>query len=185
MNKLCLTIAAASLLTLGGCGKSDDHVSAKNASVDEVNAKVADAKKSGAFMEPGHWVHKMQLVDLDIPGEMPTAAREQMKASIGKIQTSETCLTPEEARNPRERFAKDQGDQCVYDHFEMGGGAIDAKMSCMAGGAKRVMTMTGHYSGNSYEMRMATTGEGAGPAAMSMTMRVSGQRTGDCSPGES
>jgi len=185
MNRPVTIAVAASLAMLTACGKSDDSISAKNASIDEINAKVADAKKGGAFMAPGHWSHTMQIVDIDFPGEMPAAAREQMKTAMGQVQTSETCLTPEEARNPRERFTKNLGDACVYDHFEMGGGTIDAKMSCSGGGAKRVMTMKGRYSPDSYTMEVASQGEGAGPAAMGMQMRMSGERTGDCKPGES
>ena len=187
MNKPAIAAAAASILVLAACGKSDEGVSAKNASVDEVQEKVAAAAKSGEFMAPGQWKGSMKVTNLVFPEEekMPAAMRDQMKAQMAKGHSFENCLTPEEARDPRKNLADNQGGQCTYDHFEMANGVIDAKMTCNAGGAKRVMTMNGTYSRDSYDMKMSARGDGSGPAAMSMDMEMSARRVGECKAGDS
>ena len=81
-------------------------------------------------------------------------------------------------------MAENSGGKCTYDHFEMAHGVIDAKMSCTSEAGPRTMTMKGTYSGDSYQMEMASTGQGEGPAGMSMKMQMSAKRTGACKAGD-
>lgn len=177
-----LTLGA---LSLAACNSEPEaEVSARNASVEEVAQKVREATGGDEmFVRPGKWQSKVTIEDISMPG-MPAEMAEQMKAAIAQNQerSSETCLTEEQARRPKEEFFAGKNNACRYEHFEMGGGKIDAKMRCSQGGATQIMEMDGSYSPESYEMRMSTKAEaGQGPAgAMTMRMRVDSKRVGEC-----
>lgn len=169
------------VVALAACGKSDPDVDARNASVAEVAEQVRDATKDGNFIRAGKWLSQVTLVDVSAPG-MPPEAREQMKGMLAKQNSYESCLTPEEAKRPKEDFFARGDNQCRYEHFTMGGGKIDAKMRCSHQGVSQVMEMTGRYSPDAYQMNMSTRTEGTtGPASdMTMKMRVDAKRVGEC-----
>jgi hypothetical protein len=108
-----------------------------------------------------------------------------MKSMMGGTHTTESCLTPEEAKQPGPGFFAGN-NQCRYDHFTMGGGKIDAEMHCTEGGNSNAMQMTGTYSPEAYEMHMKSTSQG-GEAGQSinMEMTVQAKRIGECTGKES
>ena len=176
-------IIATSLLALGACNQGPS-VNEKNASVEEVAEKVRAAGGEG-FVKPGEWQSHVTIESFDIPG-MPPEGVKQMRAAIAQNRQQDftTCLTEEDAKQPRGKFFTGN-DQCRYDHFTMGNGKIDAAMRCPSGqGMTQVMTMKGTYSPTSYDMRMTMKGEGmSGPASgMTMQMRVDSKRIGECKP---
>ena len=185
MFKRNILLVTGALLGLSACD-SGKGVSAKNESVESVQNKVADAVASGEFMKPGQWAGTVKITDMTMPGmeKLPPQMQEQMKARLAQGHSFENCLTPEDARDPKARMAENSGGKCTYDHFEMAHGVIDAKMSCTSEAGPRTMTMKGTYSGDSYEMEMASTGQGEGPAGMSMKMQMSAKRTGACKAGD-
>jgi len=177
-------VIAAGVVALGACNQSPS-VNEKNASVDEVAAKVRAANGSEGFVKPGEWQSHVTIESFDIPG-MPAEAVKQMRSSIAQNRENSftSCLTEEDAKQPKGKFFTGN-DQCRYDHFTMGGGKIDAAMKCASGqGMTQVMTMKGNYSPTSYDMRMTMKGEGmSGPASgMTMQMRVESKRVGECKP---
>lgn len=172
------------LLLLGACNRGPE-IDEQNASVEAVAAKVREASGSGGFVRPGEWQSKVTIEDFEIPGMAPEMVTQMRNAVAQNQQQSFTsCLTQEDVDQPKGKFFTGN-DQCRYDHFTMGGGKIDAKMRCPAGqGMTQVMTMTGTYSPDTYDMRMTMTGQGVeGPAAqMKMAMRVVSKRVGACRP---
>jgi len=177
-------IIAIGLAALGACNKGPT-VNEKNASVDEVAAKVRAANGSEGFVKPGEWQSHVTIESFDIPG-MPPEAVKQMRSAIAQNRQQDftSCLTEEDAKQPRGKFFTGN-DECRYDHFTMGNGKIDAAMKCASGqGMTQVMTMKGTYSPTSYDMRMTMKGEGvSGPASgMTMQMRVDSKRIGECKP---
>ena len=64
-----------------------------------------------------------------MPG-MPAEMASQMKGITNRIETDQQCLTPEEAKRPKEDFFAGDNKNCRYDHFTMAGGKIDALMKC-------------------------------------------------------
>src|SRR3546814_11704167 len=112
--------AAISILVLAACGKSDEGVSAKNASVDEVQEKVAAAARSGEFMAPGQWKGAMKVTNLSFPEEekLPAAMRDQLKAQLAKGPSFQHCLTPGESREPRKKQADNTGGKCTHHQSE-------------------------------------------------------------------
>ena len=172
-------------IALMACNKGPS-ISAENASVAEVAAKVDAANGGKSFVSPGHWKTRMAIKEMAIPG-MPPEMAEKMKAHMGQGKTFETCLTPAEANKPKADFFAGADKSCRYEKFEMGGGKIDMVMQCARAGGNQTMVMNGTYSDNSYQMTMSSTGTGApndpmaGPmAGMSMKMAMDARRTGEC-----
>ena len=176
-----LAVLPLALAALTGCS-NEPEIDARNASPEDVAAQIGNAQSSDQFVRPGKWQSKVTIEQLELPG-MPAQMAEQMKQVMARHQekTSESCLTPEQAKRPSEDFFAGKDNNCRYEHFTMGGGKIDAKMRCAAAaGASQVMEMTGTYSPESYEMRMSTRTEGAGSAGMNMKLRVASTRIGAC-----
>lgn len=179
MKRLNLLTPLAVATALAGCNSSPS-VTATNASVEEVSNKLAAASANGQFLSPGRWETTMTITDMTVPG-MPPGATEKMKAQMGKGRTIASCLTPEEAKAPKGNFFGAQSD-CVYDHYTMGGGKIDAKMVCRAEGHSRTVALAGTYGPDTYSMAVDSSASGApGPmGSVSVKMKMDARRTGAC-----
>ena len=171
-------MAIIPILALSGCG-SDDRVAMENASVSEVANEMRDARTAN-FVNPGKWQQTATLVSIEAPG-MPPAAREMMGRAMGDAQVHEVCLTPEQAKSPREDFFTGADKNCRYEHFNWGGGKIDLKLNCQHENASQTMALVGEYEPDSYTMSMTATNQGRGPAEqMVMKMKVDARRVGEC-----
>jgi hypothetical protein len=181
MKQMILVVACA--VPIAACG-SKPSVEEKNATVEQVANDVREASKGGEFVKPGKWQSTVTIDQMSMPG-IPPDAQAQMKKMISGTHTTETCLTPEEAKKPNANFFS-ANDQCRYDHFTMAGGKVDAEMHCSQGGTSQVMQMNGSYSADSYEMHMQSTSQG-GPAGKSINMKmtVTAKRIGECTGNES
>lgn len=165
---------------LAACG-SKPSVSAENASAEEVAAKVKAAGGQAAFLSPGHWDSTVTIERVSIPGMPPEIAAHMKQVMAGKVSGS--CLTAEQAKKPGADFfgGKDRKD-CRYDHFDMGDGKLNARMTCGGEGGSAIMTMGGTYGPDSFKLAMTTeTKGGAGPAeSMTMAATIDSKRTGAC-----
>lgn len=170
-------ILLASLVCLTACGKSDT-VDLSNASASDVANEMK--KKDVAFVEPGQWEQTATLVAMEAPG-MPPEIAEAMKQKMGSSQVHKVCITPEQAKNPREDFFTGPGQNCSYEHFKWGGGNVDMKLLCKHPQATQTMAMSGTYEPDAYHMAMTMTNQGSGPMEnMTMKMKVDAKRVGDC-----
>lgn len=176
MYRAALLISLA--VPVAACG-SEPAVDETNASVEEVSERVREASRNDGLVRPGKWVSTVSIEQMDMPG-MPPQAAEQMKRMVERTHKTESCLTPEEVKQPKGDFFGG-GENCRYDHFRMRGGKIDAAMRCSQEGVTQVMEMSGSYSPDSYQMRMKSKTAG-GPAGegMAMQMRVEAERVGEC-----
>ena len=174
MNRTMILLAVA--LPLAACDSSPE-VDARNASVEDVADKVADASASGDFVRPGKWSSKVTFEEFNMPGA-PAGADSVLRNMNERAEATESCLTPEEARRPKEDFFAGDNKNCRYERFTMSGGKIDAVMKCSDNGMAQTMTMTGTYKPDEYRMNMAMKSEGMpAPAGdMSMKMRVEAKR---------
>ena len=126
----------------------------------------------------------MTITKMDIPG-LPPEVKGMMQKQMGKMQTSVSCLTKEEAEKPKADFFKPGSESgCVYDKFAMGDGKIAAVMTCEQNGQKQTMEMNGTYGEDAYTMDMTADGEFAPGKPMSMAMKVESNRVGDCTGDE-
>lgn len=173
--RLCALSALASL-ALAGCGSKEDKVVAEDASVEEVAEQVA---KADLRPMPGRWESKMTMEKIELPG-MPAEMQGAMQQQLGRVQTSISCLTKEQAEKPDGEFFKPANDSgCKYNKFEMGGGTIEADMTCAEGPMTQTMKMTGTYSKQAYAMKVSAEGKMQGQP-MSMAMSVESKRVGEC-----
>jgi hypothetical protein len=167
-------------LPLAACDSGPD-VDARNASVEDVAEQVADARGSDSFVRPGKWQSKVQIEEFELPGA-PPEAKTAMRSMNNRAQVYESCLTPEEAKRPKEDFFAGSNKNCRYDHFTMGDGKIDAVMKCTGGEMAQTMAMQGTYSPDAYQMLMSMKAQAGSQAVggMTMTMRVDAKRIGEC-----
>lgn len=174
---LPLTLAAV-LLPLAACKQK--AVEATNEKPSEVAAKVAAANGAGTVhFSPGRWETRIRMVKMDMNG-VPPEAKQMMEKMMGQGRTVTSCLTPEQAEKPDGKFFGQADRNCTYDHFSMGGGKLDAKLTCKTAHGLQVMTMNGTFTGESYDSTMQMEGKGPTGEGMTMTMDVSAKRTGDC-----
>lgn len=160
-----------------GC---DRGVELKNASVEQVAESMRKEGEKDRFIDPGRWQQSMSLVSIEAPG-MPAEAKAAMQQAMSKAQVHEVCLTPEQAKSPREDFFAGKDQNCRYEHFKWGGGKIDLKLQCSHPNAKQTMALAGNYGPRSYSMTMAVTNQGSSPAEqMSMKMKVDAKHMGPC-----
>lgn len=163
------------VLALAGCG-SEKTVTASNESVSDVAKKVSEA---GLKFNPGKWESTMKFVKLEMEG-MPPEAQAMMGKMLGKDRTFSSCLSKEEAEKPDAKFFGQADERCKYDNFTMGGGKIDAKLTCKADQGMQIMTMKGSYTPDTYEMTMSVDGKGPEGKTMSMQMALSAKHSGAC-----
>ncbi len=179
-HAIVLLACALSPFTLAACS-SEPAVDARNASAEEVADKVAAAGGSDIFVRPGKWQSRVQIEQFELPGA-PAGVSNAMRSMMERSAVSESCLTPEEAKRPREDFFAGKNKDCRYDRFTMANGKIDAVMQCTSDGKTHNMTMQGSYNPDAYQMRMtmkADAGAGA-DGGLNMTMRVDAKRVGEC-----
>ena len=177
MKRLILLAPAALLFA---CDSGPD-VDMTNASVEQVANQVrAEGGASGgdAFVRPGKWRASVRIEDVAIPG-MPADMAAQMRSRIAQASEVETCLNPEDVKRPSEDFFAAQKN-CRYDHFRMGDGRIDAKMTCTHQGMTQQMEMEGSYGPDNYRMTTSMRTEAGGPGAMTMKTTVESRRIGEC-----
>lgn len=166
-------ILSAAVLVLAACGKSGGGNESSAA------GGGGSASASGVNLQPGEWEMKTEVVNVAAEG-LPAGIAEGMKAQASS--TTKTCMTPEEAKGPKGDIFAGKDSNCKSENFSWSGGTIKGKTVCTGqGGAGRTeMEMDGKYSAQSIDMTMKSKTDLAGKA-MTMEMRVSGRRVGECS----
>jgi hypothetical protein len=169
-----LAVALVAVATLGACKKSP-QIDAKNASPEEVQKQVA---QSDIRPRAGRWQQSLRIEALDMPG-MPPEMKAAMERATAMTHTGFTCLTPEQAAKPDASFFQQAAKNCTYDHFTMGGGQIDAKMTCTEGPQQQVSTMKGTYGSDNYDMKIEMDSNTMGkPVHTRLTLKMN--RVGEC-----
>ena len=170
--------ASAVALSLAGCSSETDADVDGDGVVSQ--EQMAEAAKYAVKPAPGKYKSTARLVDVDIPGA-PDNVVEMMRGSMGE-QTSETCLTQEDADKGFEEMAKgSQNGDCTTNKFVVNGGDIDAEMTCaIPGQGEMKMTMDGTGTSTNMDMTMTMEGEMPGMGPAKMTMKIVSERIGDC-----
>lgn len=175
MRNIVLVAAVGCLLA--GCSSEVDADADGDGTVSQ--AEMAAMADSAIRPDPGQYRSTTELIEADIPGA-PANMVEMMKSGMAN-QTTEYCLTQEEADKGFEEMAKGSQDgECTTSKFVVNGGDIDAEMSCKAGSGEMRMTMDGTGTTTSMDMTMTMEGEIPGMGDAKMVMRVQSERIGDC-----
>ena len=179
MHKALILVSSTAMLA--ACN-SEPEVKMENASVGEVAQEMRKQASNDRFINPGQWQQTVTLVSIDAPG-MPPEAKSMMQQTMGQAQVHDVCLSPAQAKSPKEDFFTGADQNCRYEHFNWGNGKIDLKLNCKHPNATQTMVLVGDYEPNNYTMTMTATNVGGGPAGeMVMTMKVDAKRTGECKP---
>jgi hypothetical protein len=169
-------ILGAAVLALAACGNPGGK-DGGNAS----SGAAGGGSGAGVSLQPGEWEMKTEVVNVNIEG-LPPGMAEGMKKQASN--TNRTCMTPEEAKGPKGDMFAGGKNNCKSEGFSWAGGRIQGKTTCTGEGGTgtTVMEMSGQYSPQSIDMTMKSqTDLGVGGKKMSMEMRVSGRRVGECS----
>lgn len=175
-------LLTACALPLAACHSSGPSINEKNVTAQQVANSLQQATSEGLFFRPGKWISTITVDEMTIPGLSPQA-QAMMKSAAMKATGFNSCLTPEQAKNPGAQFFSGKNN-CRYDHFTMSGGKIDAKMVCTGDSENDTFQMSGKYSADAYHMTMVSN-VGAGGQVMTMRTHVDSRRVGDCSGKES
>lgn len=178
--KHAVCVIACSLI-LFACDNSS-KVELRNATGNEVAKAVVQSgvMTSDRMIEPGLWQSKVTVLEMNVPG-IPKQYAEKMKQSIAehRNETSSHCVKPEDVKKPKEDFFG-ADKSCRYEHFTMGGGKIDIKMTCKEEASTQTSDMSGTYTPTSYSMDMSMNGSGGSESGMTMKMHVDSNRVGEC-----
>lgn len=172
--RLALLPLAALALTIAGCGKKEEE-------------KKAEATPTAAAIPqplPGKYRTTMKVTGMSIPG-LPEGQAAKMKGMFSATgQTSEFCVTPEDAARGFEEFNKHaaRGD-CKWERYEAKDGALDARMTCQTGkGMTGTYDMKGTFTptGSDFTMKMVQSMPGVPGGGMTMEAQAKTERVGDC-----
>ena len=181
MRRIAVVVAFAAL---AACNKGGS-VHEQTASLEQVaNAVRQSGVASDVVLHPGEWQVSGTMEEFNIPG-MPAEAQSAMKQAMSQHgnMSYRYCLTPEQAKRPQGKFFNKQAaNNCRYDHFNMGGGKIDAVMRCDGKPSSMTMTIDGTYGPDNYATRVQMNMEGGPQGSMSMKMRSEAKRVGECTP---
>ena len=173
-------ILTAAALALAACGSGADKAGEGGNGSAAGNAGGGSVGSASAVnLQPGEWEMTMNVVDVKVEG-LPEGVADSMKKEGGKA--TRTCMTEEEAKGPKaDMFTKDNPGNCRTEGFSWSGGRIQGKTICdgQGGAGKTQMTMDGRYSPQSIDMTMKSETDMMGKA-MTMEMRLSGRRVGEC-----
>lgn len=167
-NARTLLCASAAVLTLGlGACNSNEGVTAKDASVEDVAKAIAN---SDVALSPGRWETSVAMEGKSMP--VPGADNSAMA----------TCLTKADIDQMDKQMMQKPLESCRYDSFTMAGGKIQGAMSCNppeGQGPNMKISMDGTYAPESYDMEM-TTEITMGGKTQKNTMQIASRRVGEC-----
>lgn len=95
--------------------------------------------------------------------------------------TTQNCLTQEDLeKNPASVFASlPEGKSCNVGEFLMEDGAISMQISCAAPEGDMIMTVSGSYEDETYQM-VSDVVVSVGDQQVVMASTINGKRVGDC-----
>ena len=176
MRNFRIGAMGAGLLALAACGGGESP----DANGAAGNAADGGASAAGVQLQPGQWEMTQHTLDISAPG-MPAGAADMMKP--GPVTIS-TCITPQQAQKPgADLFSGEADASCKQEGFKAAGGEVSGTMTCSGeGSGTTVMKMDGEFSPTEFDIEMEMTTEAQG-SQMTMEMRSSGRRIGDCPAG--
>lgn len=170
-----LMLCTAAAVSLAACG--EDQAPNVVATGEAANA-AAKATSQSFRPQAGHWDVTMTVKEMDIVG-VPDGMKEAMAQQLGKENTLDACLTPEEAQRDDGKFFIPNNQACDFKSFSMVDGKLSSDMICVDGGRKQDVKMDGSYSPDSYDMMIKSQMEMNGQP-VKMTMHITGKRNGEC-----
>ena len=187
MRSLKTILGGAALLALAACGGGEADGTADSANMANTEGAAGAGGEGGASqaasevrMQPGEWEVTQQTVNVSAPG-MPAGAADMLKTPP---MTVKTCITEEQAGKPgADVFTGKKDPNCTHEGFDAGGGKVSGTITCKGDTGNVTMAMDGEFGATEFNVDMKTTTD-AGAAKMTMEMRSSGRRIGECPAGK-
>lgn len=182
MKATALILSTAALIALSACSKQAQTDQDVGQTMDaNALAERVDALK----LAPGEWEATTEVLDVNVEGLPPGVPADAMTRMIGQRTTFKHCITPAQAEKPSADFLAGQKDaNCSIKKFDMTKGNVTADMNCAVPqqqNANMNIRMEGTYLPESYDMDMNVLTEGmSNGLTMTMKMKNSGKRIGDC-----
>ena len=175
-RRWALFAVAGAAFAVAGC--SDKKAPAPGTS----EGAATDVAATDIKPRAGRWETKLALTSLEVPG-MPANAKDAMTQQMSKASTVISCLTPEQAARNDSKFFGPRNGNCDYQNVSVANGKVQGKMTCTQNGMKQTVDMRGTYGADAYDMALDTKGD-MGGQTITMAMRVTGTRTGECTGDE-
>ncbi len=171
MRRIALAVAA--IIPLTACGQEPQKQPGKEAPA---------ATASPPALQPGQYRVVLRINRVEFPG-MTGPMADKAKTMFGtSAQTSEYCLTPQDADKGREDYYRRtlaKGD-CKYERLTLTATSIDAVLVCQTGqGMTARNEVAGTFTATGSNVAVKSRSEVAG-GAISMEAEVSSARIGDC-----
>jgi Protein of unknown function (DUF3617) len=172
-----VVITSLFALALSACGQSAPDGSGKTAAE---NLEKQAAEVAFQF-EPGQYRTTITVHKIDMPGAPPAAAA-QLKAMMSKGQTSERCLTKEQASKGMDMMKEGMAKgKCNFEKFDASGGKINSVFSCQTGQGQGMRAESqGTYSPTGSEVLIKVDTAMPGGNSMHLEQTVKSERIGDC-----
>jgi hypothetical protein len=180
MTRMFGLLAASTIIALTGCGEKASESSAAGS--------VADSS-APVQRQPGSWSTKIEIIKLEGP-DMKGGEKEELQAMMNMMGSVSICLTPEAVA--KEDVSKNleqlgsQGGECKFDKRDISGNRVSFAATCKtADGGSTKLSAEGKNNATSQDFTISSTGTGPdGKPVGEMVMRITGQRTGECKPGD-
>lgn len=134
-----------------------------------------------AEMQTGKWRSTIEFTEFDIPGLPPSVAG-MVRSQLGRTQTTEYCVTPDDLRRPSADALGGEGaENCDYEEWSYRAGRMRAVLVCNIEGQGRArMEMEGTGSPSAYRSTVSSQITGTQMGTISMRGNVAGERIGEC-----
>lgn len=170
-----IALAFAIILPLAGCSQEPAKQGAAKPAAADPNQPPPP--------QPGQYRVTMKVTKVEFPG-MTGAMADKARTMFGSTaQTSEYCLTPEDAGKGREDYHRRtlaKGD-CKYERLKLTADAIDAALVCQTGqGMIARNEVTGTFTATRSDFAIKSRSQVGGGGEISMEAKVTSERIGDC-----
>jgi hypothetical protein len=139
-----------------------------------------EEKKTAAkaqSLAPGQWELTSEVTAFNKADQGPPA----IDTPVGTRATESVCVT---SGRPRTALFAGPGYQCRYDNYYARNGRLNVTMTCGREGLSGTIPMTadGTFEAESIEYTRDIRTSLAGDGDVQITARVTGRRTGECTP---
>jgi Protein of unknown function (DUF3617) len=136
------------------------------------------AEPAAAALAPGQWALTSEVTSF----RQADQGRPAIDTPVGTRATAGSCAAPGH-QLPTE-FLAGEGYRCNYGTYYVRNGRVNVTMSCTREGLDGSITMAaeGTFQANGVEFRRTLTTSLPGDGDVAIETRVTGRRTGDCTP---
>ena len=156
------------LLALGACG--------------EESAPKPKAPPPAAAVQPGQWESTLQVTNMRALDQ----GRPKLDMPVGTRVESQTCLAQADVARPSPELFVGGDFDCEYTNFYMRNGRINGQMVCRhprVPGGDVGAVVDGSFTETGFEGIVHFSTALVSDGDVSIATRMTGRRTGDCTPG--